>query len=296
MLVEQIPAITFIEAADPTGPLGYRTVYASPQVESILGYSPAEWIADPELWEKLLVEEDRERAVAENAAATLERRPFHARYRLRARDGRTVWMREDSDPPPADRREGIAWHGVLFDVTEEEGSREALRRSAERLATLHAIDVAILSGHTPDRLAADTAATIRRMVSADRVLRGDRRGKDRGPLRRRVPGRPSRPRGGCGRAHRGPPPDLLGTRAHLHPRRLHDARPAGVAPCSAGPGDPLGAERPAHGRRSRDRRAERLVDTGGRVLGGRHRGDPRGIQPARDRPRAGGAPREIGRA
>src|SRR5919201_1387593 len=169
MLVEQIPAITFIEAADPTGPLGYRTVYASPQVESILGYSPAEWIADPELWEKLLVEEDRERAVAENAAATLERRPFHARYRVRGRDGRTVWMREDSEPLLDDRGEVIARHGVLFDVTEEEGSREALRRSAERLATLHAIDVAILSGHTPDRLAADTAASIRRMVSADRV-------------------------------------------------------------------------------------------------------------------------------
>jgi PAS domain S-box-containing protein len=168
-LVEQIPAITFIEAADPTGPLGYRTVYASPQVESILGYSPAEWIADPELWEKLLVEEDRQRAVAENEAATLERRPFHVRYRLRARDGRIVWMREDSKPLLDERGDVIAWHGVLFDVTEEEQSREALRRSAERLETLHAIDLAILSGHTTGRLAADTAATIRRMVAADRV-------------------------------------------------------------------------------------------------------------------------------
>lgn len=168
-LVEQIPAITFIEVEDPTSSLGYRTVYASPQVEAILGYSPAEWIADPELWGKLLVEEDRERAAAENAAATLERRAFHARYRLRARDGRIVWLREDSKPLLDDRGEVIAWHGVVFDVTEEEAVKDALRRSAERLATLHAIDLAILSGHTTKRLAADTAGTIRRMVGADRV-------------------------------------------------------------------------------------------------------------------------------
>jgi PAS domain-containing protein len=107
--------------------------------------------------------------MAENTAATLERRPFHARYRLGTRDGRIVWVREDSKPLLDERGEVIARHGVVFDVTQEEGAREALRRSAERLATLHAIDLAILSGHTTGRLASDTAATIRRMVGADRV-------------------------------------------------------------------------------------------------------------------------------
>ena len=48
-LVEHGPAIMHVSRLDPTA----STIYISPQVESVLGYAPAEWEADDELWVKL---------------------------------------------------------------------------------------------------------------------------------------------------------------------------------------------------------------------------------------------------
>src|SRR5262245_31171379 len=62
LLVEQIPVITYIDAVDDRS----STLYISPQVESILGYSPWEWTSDAGLWGKLLHPDDRERALAES--------------------------------------------------------------------------------------------------------------------------------------------------------------------------------------------------------------------------------------
>src|SRR4029079_10209530 len=52
-LVEQLPAITYIDALEPDART-WPTVYMSPQVEQILGYSPEEWRRDPELWLSIL--------------------------------------------------------------------------------------------------------------------------------------------------------------------------------------------------------------------------------------------------
>ncbi len=46
LLVEGIPAITYIAAFDAAS----STIYTSPQIETILGFSQAEWMADHTLW------------------------------------------------------------------------------------------------------------------------------------------------------------------------------------------------------------------------------------------------------
>src|SRR5438132_7929766 len=61
-LVEHIPAVTYIDAADRTS----SSLYMSPQVQEILGYPPEEWLTDPDLWIKLLHPEDRERVITEH--------------------------------------------------------------------------------------------------------------------------------------------------------------------------------------------------------------------------------------
>lgn len=68
MLVEHIPAITYIAAADEAN----STLYISPQVERTLGISPAEWIAHPETWVRRLHEDDRQ-GVLDDLARTLAR-------------------------------------------------------------------------------------------------------------------------------------------------------------------------------------------------------------------------------
>jgi PAS domain S-box-containing protein len=52
-LVEQIPIVTYIDRADDSD----TSVYTSPQIEKLLGYSPEEWRVD-KLWAKCLHPED----------------------------------------------------------------------------------------------------------------------------------------------------------------------------------------------------------------------------------------------
>jgi PAS domain-containing protein len=58
-LVEHIPAITYIAAWDE----GSSTVYTSPQVERLLGFTQAEWMSDPTLWLKQIHPDDRARVL-----------------------------------------------------------------------------------------------------------------------------------------------------------------------------------------------------------------------------------------
>nr|MBA2599751.1 PAS domain-containing protein [Actinomycetota bacterium] len=60
-LVEHIPAITYIYEMENAE----NTVFMSPQVEAILGYTPAEMLEDPDLWWDRVHVEDRERVIAE---------------------------------------------------------------------------------------------------------------------------------------------------------------------------------------------------------------------------------------
>lgn len=49
LLVEQIPAVVYVEALDRAKP-ETRMLYISPQIEPMLGYSVDEWLNEPLLW------------------------------------------------------------------------------------------------------------------------------------------------------------------------------------------------------------------------------------------------------
>ena len=112
-LVEQVPAAIYMDALDEVS----SPIYFSPQVEAMLGYSPEEWRADPELWVKLLHPDDRQRILAENTRTNATGEPFKVEYRLIARDGRTVWVRDDAVLVRDEAGHPQYWQGVLFDIT-----------------------------------------------------------------------------------------------------------------------------------------------------------------------------------
>ncbi len=138
-LVERIPAITYVDTVDDQ----LSTLYVSPQVETLLGFTADEWVADPHLWRKHLHPEDRERAVEEYIRGRDSGKPFYFEYRMIRRDGRVVWIREQAftfldnvgSPPLV--------QGVMFDITELKQVEEELerawqheRRTAEHLRAL----------------------------------------------------------------------------------------------------------------------------------------------------------------
>jgi DNA-binding NtrC family response regulator len=63
-LVQTIPAATYIDAESEDAIAGYKTIFISPQITTMIGYAPEELTADPDLWASLIHPEDRERARA----------------------------------------------------------------------------------------------------------------------------------------------------------------------------------------------------------------------------------------
>ncbi len=145
-LLAQVPAILY--TAD-TGADG-RWHYVSPQIEAILGFTPEEWCADPTMWAQRLHPEDSQRVIDdEMAAANNDGTPSATEYRLRHRDGRIVWLRDDAQlvtAPDGSRR----WHGVLSDITDRKHAEAELElRAAQQAAVArlgeHALEGASIS-------------------------------------------------------------------------------------------------------------------------------------------------------
>jgi PAS domain S-box-containing protein len=131
-LVEQIPAITYIEAVDAEE-RSTNLLYASPQIEDMFGYSPEEWMSDPELFPRLLYPDDREGVLAEDERTEATGEPFRAEYRQYTRDGRVIWVRDEATLVRDEAGRPLFWQGVMFDITEHKHYEEKLAALVEEL-------------------------------------------------------------------------------------------------------------------------------------------------------------------
>ena len=131
-LVEQIPAMTFIETPSPSEPHSTHLTFVSPQSESILGYTPQELIDDPGHFARMLHPDDRDRVLAANDQAERTREPFDQEYRLVAKDGRVVWMHSQAVLVTDESGSPRFWHGVALDITARKEAEENLRELEDR--------------------------------------------------------------------------------------------------------------------------------------------------------------------
>jgi len=132
-LVERIPAVTYIEALDTGETVTTDFLYVSPQSERMFGYSPEEWMADPQLFSRLLHPEDRERVLAEDQRTEETGEAFRVEYRLFTRDGRIVWVRDEAVLVDDEAGAPLYWLGVQLDVTDLKEAEEELIARAEDL-------------------------------------------------------------------------------------------------------------------------------------------------------------------
>ena len=150
-LVEQMPAITYIEALDASE-RETNLVYVSPQIEDHFGYSAEEWMADPELFVRLVHPDDRERVLAADELTERTGEPFLEEYRQFTRDGRIVWVRDEAVLVRDEEGNPLYWQGVIMDVTEQKRVEEALRTQNEYLASLHETTLGLIERLDPTNL------------------------------------------------------------------------------------------------------------------------------------------------
>jgi diguanylate cyclase (GGDEF)-like protein/PAS domain S-box-containing protein len=125
-LVDQIPAVTYIDPVDDPD----TSLYTSPQIEKMLGYTPEEW-REGKLWPKCLHPDDRERILAADERFEAgDEEPFSEEYRLLARDGSVVWVREEAVLLKDEAGEPLYWQGILYDLTERKALEERLEHRA----------------------------------------------------------------------------------------------------------------------------------------------------------------------
>jgi PAS domain S-box-containing protein len=115
-LVEQIPAVTYIETPGAPPEETWFT-YLSPQADDVFGLPSDDLQANPRHLGELVHPEDRERVHAANAHAEETGEPFNEEFRIIRPDGRIVWLDSRAVLVRDDDGRPRFWQGVAIDVT-----------------------------------------------------------------------------------------------------------------------------------------------------------------------------------
>lgn len=122
-LLEAVPAVIY--EAEPGREGAWR--YVSAHIEKLLGYTPREWMDDPTLYVRSLHPDDREAVVGiedrELEAARGGDVTAVSEYRMLAKDGAVVWVRDEARL--ADDDATPVWQGLLIDITAERALTDA---------------------------------------------------------------------------------------------------------------------------------------------------------------------------
>ena len=125
-LIEQLPLVVYVDALDAAS----SNIFTSRQVEPLLGYTTAEWASDAELFVRALHLDDRDRVLAAHAHTHATHQPLSVEYRLIAKDGRVVWIRDEGVIVLDEDGSPLYLQGYLLDITAEREAQEQLRQLA----------------------------------------------------------------------------------------------------------------------------------------------------------------------
>ncbi|HEX8888377.1 MAG TPA: PAS domain S-box protein [Pyrinomonadaceae bacterium] len=126
-LVDTLPVVVYAVQVEPP----YAPIYVSHHIES-LGYSEEEWVTTPDLWLRLIHDDDRQRIMDETEKAIKLGHDTDYEYRVVKPDGTVCWFHDkgrivkDNDGKP------VCWQGIMFDITKRKQAEEALKASEKR--------------------------------------------------------------------------------------------------------------------------------------------------------------------
>ena len=123
MIVERVAAISYIAELGVKG----RWRYVSPQIESILGFTQDEWLADSANWVRHVHPDDLF-AIEEAEEACIQGRAFQAEYRVARKDGKIIWVSDSA--VVVQGADGMPlMEGIIVDITERKQLEGQLQQS-----------------------------------------------------------------------------------------------------------------------------------------------------------------------
>lgn len=131
-LVERVPGVVWLNEVDRDDPTRTHCVYVGPQLEDMLGCTPEEWMADDDLWQRVIHPDDLPAVLEENHLADAKG-TLGMEYRAFRRDGGVVWIHDEAVLIPADGDRPACWQGVMVDITAQRVQDVALHEFTESL-------------------------------------------------------------------------------------------------------------------------------------------------------------------
>jgi diguanylate cyclase (GGDEF)-like protein/PAS domain S-box-containing protein len=132
-LVEQMPAITYVDRAGSGEP-----IYVSPQLEALSGVAVEQWYDGSDGWSERVHPDDRERAVALYREAVSSGTPYRDEYRLLDADGNERWFHDRTVVVRDEHGAPLEIQGVIHDITDRKAAEQALVDSEGRLRAAEA--------------------------------------------------------------------------------------------------------------------------------------------------------------
>ncbi|HXV32709.1 MAG TPA: PAS domain S-box protein [Gaiellaceae bacterium] len=147
-LVEQLPLVMYITRLDETS----SCIYMSPQIENLAGYTPLECMSDPEFFVRIVHPDDRERTLAAHLDAYATGESFSIKYRMLAKDGRTIWVHDEIAIAKDANGRPMHAQGFLVDVTPQIASQDERERHNAELSALHETALLLIDELDPQKL------------------------------------------------------------------------------------------------------------------------------------------------
>jgi diguanylate cyclase (GGDEF)-like protein/PAS domain S-box-containing protein len=126
--IENLPVMFY--AVTPTAP--HLPLYISPTFENF-GYPLDAWLTEPDIWDRVIHPEDRDKVLGETRAAMQKGDGIDFEYRVVCSDGSVKWIRDRSCFIKNKDGEPLCWQGVILDVTERKKAEQERRAANDTI-------------------------------------------------------------------------------------------------------------------------------------------------------------------
>lgn len=163
-LVEQLPAITYIDSAEELG----KTLYVSPQFEHLTGY-PLKTNAQEQYhtWLAHVHPDDHARVLEEYRRCFEYGEPLETEYRFLARDQGIIWMQDRAIRLESANGQPEHILGVITDITERKQVEHRLEQQATQLAVLYQLGQMIAGAGSLEEIYQASQQTVEKLMPSN---------------------------------------------------------------------------------------------------------------------------------